>query len=65
MEEQKQLYRSDSNKVCAGVMGGVAEYYSVDPVIVRLVAVFIIIVTGIVPLALIYLLSVIVIPKRV
>ena len=32
----KKLYRSRSNKVIAGVAGGVAEYFDIDPVIVRL-----------------------------
>jgi phage shock protein C len=60
----KKLYRSEDNKMVAGVAGGVAEYLTIDPVVVRLVAIFIAIVTGIVPLALIYLLSVFVVPKR-
>ncbi len=32
----KQLYRSKNNKVIAGVCGGVAEYFEVDPTIVRI-----------------------------
>lgn len=32
----KQLYRSRNNKVIAGVCGGVAEYFEVDPTIVRI-----------------------------
>jgi phage shock protein PspC (stress-responsive transcriptional regulator) len=32
----KQLYRSNDNKVIAGVCGGMAEYFNVDPIIVRL-----------------------------
>ncbi len=59
----KRLYRSDTNKVAAGVLGGVAEYYTIDPVIVRIVAVFVALLTGIVPFALVYLLGVVVIPK--
>ncbi|MGF7143496.1 phage shock protein C [Anaerotaenia torta] len=34
--EQKKLYRSTSNKMLCGVCGGVAEYFNVDPTIVRL-----------------------------
>lgn len=33
----KKLHRSRTNKVVAGVAGGVAEYFDIDPVIVRLV----------------------------
>ncbi len=60
----KRLYRSDDNKVGYGVFGGIAEYYEIDPVIVRIVAVFVAILTGIIPFAFVYLLSVVVIPKH-
>lgn len=35
----KRLYRSTDNKVIAGVCGGLAEYFKIDPVIVRIIAV--------------------------
>lgn len=60
----KRLYKSDDNKIAAGVLGGVAEYYEIDPVIIRILAVCIAIFTGIIPFALIYLLSVLVVPKQ-
>lgn len=31
-----QLYRSRKNKVIAGVCGGIAEYFKIDPVIIRI-----------------------------
>ncbi len=31
----KRLYKSD-NKILAGVCGGIAEYFSVDPTLIRL-----------------------------
>jgi phage shock protein C len=34
--EQKKLYRSERNKMVAGVCGGIAEYINLDPTIVRL-----------------------------
>lgn len=33
----KKLYRSTNNKMLAGVCGGIAEYFNIDPTIVRLV----------------------------
>jgi phage shock protein C len=33
---EKKLYKSSSDKVLAGVCGGIAEYFAVDTVIVRL-----------------------------
>jgi len=37
--EKKRLYRSKNDKMIAGVCGGIAEYFDVDPVVVRLIAV--------------------------
>lgn len=33
----KKLYRSRKNKIIAGVAGGMAEYFDVDPTVARLV----------------------------
>ncbi len=33
---QKRLYRSSRDKKIAGVCGGIAEYFGIDPTIVRL-----------------------------
>ncbi len=33
----KQIYKSKENRVIAGVAGGIAEYFDIDPVIVRLI----------------------------
>lgn len=37
--KSKKLYRSTNNRMLAGICGGLAEYFSIDPTIVRLVAV--------------------------
>ncbi|TAH33172.1 PspC domain-containing protein [Candidatus Saccharibacteria bacterium] len=37
-QEPKRLYRSTTNKMLAGVCGGFAEYFNIDPVVVRLLA---------------------------
>lgn len=36
----KRLYKSETDKKIAGVCGGVAEYFDIDPTIVRLVWAF-------------------------
>jgi phage shock protein C len=36
-ETYKKLYRSETNRVLAGVAGGLGEYFSIDPTIVRLI----------------------------
>ena len=35
----KKLYRSQDNKMIAGVCGGIAEYFDIDPTVVRIIAV--------------------------
>lgn len=37
--EGKRLYRSASNRMLCGVCGGLGEYYSIDPTLVRLLVV--------------------------
>lgn len=32
----KRLYKSRSEKMIAGVLGGIAEYFNIDPTLVRL-----------------------------
>jgi len=43
---QKRLYRSSTNKMIAGVCGGLAEYFNVDPVIIRIIAVILLLPGG-------------------
>jgi len=49
----------------AGICGGAGEVYSIDPKLLRLVYVFIYLVTGIFPLLITYLIAWIVIPLSV
>jgi len=62
--EPKRLFKSDDNKVFAGVFGGLGEYFNVDPVILRVVWVVLVIFTAFVPGILAYILAVIIIPRR-
>jgi len=43
---RKRLFRSDANKVIAGVAGGMADYLNLDPTIVRLLWVLVTLFTG-------------------
>ncbi len=38
-KEKRTLYRSKNDKIIAGVFGGLAEYLSVDPVLLRIIGV--------------------------
>lgn len=37
MAKMKKLYRSGKDRILGGVCGGIAEYFDVDPTIVRLI----------------------------
>ena len=57
----KKLYRSDENKMLAGVCGGIAEYFGVDPTLIRLAWVVCSLLGGSGLLA--YILAAIIIPR--
>ena len=59
---RKRLYRSRRDVMIEGVCGGIAEYFDVDPTIVRLIAVVLILGWGSGLLA--YLIAVLIIPKN-
>ncbi len=46
----KQLRRSRSNKVIAGVCGGLAEYFGIDAVLIRIVFLLLVFAAGVSPL---------------
>lgn len=37
----KKLYRSRNNRWIAGVCGGIAEYFNIDPIVVRILAILV------------------------
>jgi len=37
--EPRRLYRSRTNRWIAGVCGGIGEYFNIDPIIVRILAI--------------------------
>ncbi|MFL0266968.1 PspC domain-containing protein [Candidatus Clostridium radicumherbarum] len=59
----KKLYKSNSNKVIAGVCGGIAEYFDIDPTVVRLGWVLFILLGGCGILA--YLIFALVMPSKI
>ncbi|MFA4982897.1 MAG: PspC domain-containing protein [Candidatus Micrarchaeia archaeon] len=60
-EPAKKLYRSNSEKLLGGVCGGMAEYFGVDPIIIRLIFVAL----GLMgPGILLYIIAWIFVPKK-
>ena len=57
----KRLYRSSTNYMLAGVCGGIAEYFNIDPTLVRLGWVFFSALGGSGVLA--YIVAAVIIPK--
>lgn len=60
--EYRKVYRSKKNCLICGVCGGIGEYAGVDPVIIRLI--FILLCLGFGSGLLLYLIAVLIIPKR-
>jgi len=58
----KRLYRSETDRKIGGVCGGLAEYFNIDPTIVRLLFVFISLFWGFG--IIVYLVMWIVVPKK-
>ncbi len=62
MKPEKKLYRSNTNRMICGVCGGLAEYFSIDPTIVRLVWA-IVTLFGVVPGVVGYIVAAVIIPQ--
>lgn len=59
----KRLYRSTKDRKIAGVCGGIAEYFNIDPVIVRVIA-FLLLLPGGLPGLVPYLVMWVVVPQQ-
>jgi len=60
----KRLYKSKENKVLAGVIGGIAEYFNVDPVILRIVWILLVVFTAFAPGIIAYLIAIFIVPQK-
>ena len=61
-EKMKKLYRSNKNKVLAGVCGGIGEYLDVDPIIIRLL--WLLFALGMGTGIIVYIIAWLIIPKK-
>ena len=61
-KKMKKLYRSNKNKVLAGVCGGIGEYLDVDPVIIRLL--WLLFALGMGTGIIVYIIAWLIIPKK-
>lgn len=58
----KKLYRS-SNRIMAGVCGGIAEYFDIDPTLIRVAYVVLSLFSAAFPGVLLYIILMILIPN--
>lgn len=62
MASVKRLYRSSTDKVLGGVCAGIADYFAVDPVLVRLIWVLLTLAGG--AGILLYIIAWIIVPEK-
>lgn len=62
--EPKRLYRSRTDNVIGGICGGIANYFVVDPTIIRIIAVLLLFMTGFVPMVFFYFLLWFIVPVQ-
>lgn len=62
MEKEKRLYRSQRDRVIAGVCGGLGNYFGIDPVLMRIIFVALGICTGFFPFLIIYIAMAVMVP---
>lgn len=61
---KKLLYKSEDNKMLEGVCAGVAEYFDLDPTLVRASYAFVTVITGVIPGLVAYIVLAVIMPKK-
>ncbi len=64
MTTKKNLYRSEKNRILAGIFGGLGEYFDIDPTVLRLGWLLVFIFTGIFPGLFAYLIAIFIVPNK-
>ncbi|MBE6153678.1 MAG: PspC domain-containing protein [Firmicutes bacterium] len=59
---KKKLYRSKTDKKLCGVCGGIADYFDIDPTIIRLIWIFLVLCVGTGVLA--YFIAALIMPEK-
>ena len=61
---KKRLYKNKKNAVVCGVLGGVAEYFNLDPTIVRVIYVLLSLCSAAFPGIIIYIVLAVIMPDK-
>jgi phage shock protein C len=59
----KKLERSRTNRMFAGVLGGIAERTGIDARLLRVLFIFLVFVTALLPMSLLYILLMFIMPR--
>jgi phage shock protein PspC (stress-responsive transcriptional regulator) len=60
----KRIYKSEKDKKVAGILGGLGDYFNVDPTLLRLGFLFLVFITGIIPGVIAYFVAALIVPKE-
>ncbi len=60
----KKLYKNEHDEVLTGVIGGIGEYFSVDPTVLRIAFVVLVLITGVFPGIIAYIIAYFLIPEK-
>lgn len=60
----KKLYKSEFDQILTGVIGGLGEYFTIDPTVLRVAFVVLVLVTGIFPGIIAYIIAYFIIPEK-
>ena len=60
----KKLYKSEKDSIIWGIIGGIGEYFDVDPTVLRLGFILIVLITGVFPGIIAYIIAYFIIPEK-
>jgi phage shock protein C len=60
----KKIYKSRENKIFSGVLGGLGEYFDIDPTVLRLLWLLVVVFTGIIPGLVVYIIAAFIMPEK-
>jgi len=64
MATKKRRLKKSKNKIIAGVIGGVGDYYNIDPTILRIALLLVFSITGFIPGLLVYIGASFIMPQK-
>ena len=60
----KKLYKSKNQKMLSGVCGGIAQYFNIDPTIIRMIWALVSVFSAAFPGIIVYIICAIIIPEE-